>query len=107
MKIYSNSHFKDPAHDLLYFENWVAKLEQLNQTKYQKIELQTALGKTLVWGINAEKTELPPLVIFPGFRTVSLFWDFDRGLEPLRERYRIFMVDTNGQPCLSDGNTPD
>ncbi len=61
----------------------------------------------MVWGINTHNPELPALVVFPGFRTVSLFWDFDRGLDTLREKCRIFLVDTNGQPCLSDGNTPD
>jgi pimeloyl-ACP methyl ester carboxylesterase len=46
-------------------------------------------------------------VIFPGARTTSLFWDFDKGLDNLGRELRIFMVETNGLPNLSEGNTPD
>ena len=47
------------------------------------------------------------MVIFPGFRTSSLFWDMDNALAPLKKDYRIYLVETNGQPNLSDGNNPD
>jgi pimeloyl-ACP methyl ester carboxylesterase len=30
----------------------------------------------------------------------------DNNLAPLKATHRIFLVDVNGQPCLSDGNTP-
>jgi pimeloyl-ACP methyl ester carboxylesterase len=36
-----------------------------------------------------------------------MFWDFNNILASIKNKYRIFLVDTNGQPCLSDGNTPD
>ncbi|MEO6646653.1 MAG: alpha/beta fold hydrolase [Chitinophagaceae bacterium] len=105
--IKSKSTFKNPAEDHLFFKNWVSKLEKLNQTSYEQIDLNTSLGKTICWAINKSQPHLKTLVIFPGFRTCSLFWDFDNALENLKKMYRIFMIDTNGQPCLSEGNTPD
>jgi len=56
---------------------------------------------------NSDHTSLPCLFVFPGFRTSSLFWDLDNGLALIEDKYRIFLVETNGQPNLSDGNTPD
>lgn len=107
MKIKSLSTFKDPIADAAFFLDWVERLQALNQCQYERIDLTTALEKTVVWGINIDKPALPALVIFPGFRTCSLFWDLDHGLAPLKDHWRIFLVDTNGQPCLSTGHTPD
>lgn len=106
MKIKSVSSFKEPVKDLQYYEDWIKKLESLNQCSYQKLEIKTSLGKTSVWGINVDNTKLPPLLVFPGFRTSTLFWDLDRALDDLRNDYRIFLIETNGQPNLSDGHTP-
>jgi pimeloyl-ACP methyl ester carboxylesterase len=107
MKLYNTSKFKDEKADHAYFENWVGQLEKNNGRKYERYEIQTSLGKTMVWG--HQKSENPPntLVIFPGARTTSLFWDFDKGLDNLGQELRIFMVETNGLPNLSEGNTPD
>ena len=107
MKVKAVSKFKNPPEDQRYFESWVSRLEKLNGTQYGRKDIATTLGKTVIWTVNESRTDLKSLVIFPGFRTCSLFWDFDNGLKPLKERYRIFLIDTNGQPCLSDGNTPD
>ena len=106
MKVRHVSKFRNPPEDHRYFQSWVARLEKLNGVLYNRQDVATTLGKTVVWSTNADRTDLKTIVIFPGFRTCSLFWDFDSGLQYLRERYRIFLVDTNGQPCLSDGNTP-
>lgn len=46
-------------------------------------------------------------MIFPGARTSALFWDFDRGLDNLNQKLRIFLIETNGLPNFSDGATPD
>jgi pimeloyl-ACP methyl ester carboxylesterase len=46
-------------------------------------------------------------VIFPGARTTALIWDFDKGLDNFNHKMRIFMVETNGLPNLSNGETPD
>jgi pimeloyl-ACP methyl ester carboxylesterase len=65
------------------------------------------LGKTQVWRTGLSDAAAPALVIFPGFRTASLIWELDGLLAPLRGLYRIYLVDTNGQPTLSEGHTPD
>src|SRR5688572_813854 len=106
MEIKKRSAFKEPATDLAWFENWVKQLEHQNNRTYQRFPVQTSLGKTHVWGLNTENESLEPLIIFPGARTTPLFWDFDRNLDNLSQ-FRIFLVETNGLPNLSDGNTPD
>ena len=107
MKIAKTSQFKDPGQDKAWFENWVTKLETVNGKTYERIPLDTALGSTHVWGLNTRNENLEVLVIFPGARTTSLFWDFDNGLNPLQQNLRIYLVETNGLPNLSDGHTPD
>ena len=81
-------------------------LKEYNK-KYKKSNVLTSLGNTVVWSPNYERITLPYLFIFPGFRTSSLFWDLDNGLQQLEDHFRIFLVETNGQPTLSDGKTPD
>lgn len=107
MKIKSTSFFKSQEKAERFFETWVHEVSKLSGTVYKKMEIETSLGKTTVWGINTEKQELKPIVVFPGFRTSSLFWDMDNALAPLKKDYRLYLVETNGQPNLSKGNTPD
>ncbi len=107
MKIKSVSSFKDQQGAARFFEEWVNKISALSGTVYDRLDVETALGNTVVWGINTGRTDLKTIVIFPGFRTSSLFWDMDNALAPLKNDYRIYLVETNGQPNLSDGNTPD
>ncbi len=101
------SYFKDPLNDTRYLDNWVKQMEEANSRVYERMEVNTSLGKTFIWGLNTGDTKNETLVIFPGARTSSLFWDFDRGLDNLGYRYRIFMVETNGLPNFSEGATPD
>jgi esterase/lipase len=107
MKIKSKSYFKDEKTDLDYFENWVTQLEKNNGRQYQRYEIETSLGKTHVWGLYTKEELLDTLVIFPGARTTALIWDFDKGLDNFNHKMRIFMVETNGLPNLSNGETPD
>ena len=107
MKIKSVSYFKNVPAAVDFFNNWITRLSELSGTTYERINLKTALGETVVWGINTDRIDLKTLVIFPGFRTSGLFWDLDNALKPLKKDFRIFLVETNGQPNLSDGNTPD
>lgn len=107
MKIYSKSLFKDEKTDRNYFENWVSQLENDNGRKYERYEIETSIGKTMVWGIHTKEEYSDTLVIFPGARTTSLIWDFDKGLDNFNHKMRIFMIETNGLPNLSDGATPD
>ncbi|GAA0879161.1 hypothetical protein GCM10009119_21290 [Algoriphagus jejuensis] len=107
MKIKFTSTFKSPADDHAWFQKWVEKLEQANARTYEKIEVETGLGKTMVYGLQTSELSLEPMVIFPGARTTALIWDFDRNLDQLLYRFRIYLVETNGLPNLSDGGTPD
>lgn len=106
MKIVANSQFNNPKDDLQFFKDWVKELENQNGYKYDNIIINTLLGKTQVYGFNLQNEELETIVIFPGFRTTSLIWDLDGGMKKLAKHYRIFMIETNGQPNLSDGNSP-
>lgn len=107
IKIYSKSQFKDEPKDQKWFHDWVRQLEEHNGRTYERFEIQTSLGKTHVWGLFTQEDYPETLVIFPGARTTSLFWDFDRGLDNLGHKVRIFLVETNGLPNLSEGSTPD
>ncbi|WP_090697224.1 alpha/beta fold hydrolase [Daejeonella rubra] len=107
MQTYSTCYFKDPVPDHQFIKQWVSKLEELNNRQYERNNVPNHLGNTVVWSLNSDRTTLPFLFIFPGFRTSSLFWDLDNGLQLIEDRYRIYLVETNGQPTLSDGNTPD
>lgn len=107
MKIYRKSQFKDETTDRSYFENWVCQLEKNNGRQYERYAIETSLGKTHIWGLNTKEALTETLVIFPGARTTSLIWDFDKGLDNFNYKMKIFMVETNGLPNLSDGSTPD
>jgi pimeloyl-ACP methyl ester carboxylesterase len=107
MKIYSNSQFKDQVVDRIEFEQWVSRIESHTGRTYERFSLPTSLGNTHVWGFNTQDVTCETLVIFPGARTTSLIWDLDRGLDQIGQPLRIFMVETNGLPNLSEGNTPD
>lgn len=107
MKIKNKSYFKNEAEDKQIFQNWVTELERINRKSYDSIQIETALGTTQIYGLNTEDENLETLVIFPGARTTSLIWDFDNNLEKLNGKYRIYLVETNGLPNLSDGNSPD
>lgn len=101
------SAFKNPDQDLRTFNSWVAALEKANNRTYTRHTLHTTLGKTHVWGWSTSSKSDLKLVIFPGARTTSLFWDFDRGLDYLGADVNVYLVETNGLPNLSDGSTPD
>jgi pimeloyl-ACP methyl ester carboxylesterase len=107
MKIYNKSQFKDELTDRNYFENWVKQLEKNNGRLYERYEIETSLGKTHIWGHLTQEHHNDTLVIFPGARTTALIWDFDKGLDNLNHKMRIFLVETNGLPNLSDGSTPN
>jgi len=107
MEIKRRSSFKDRKADLRNFESWVNRLEQQNNRQYERFEIATSLGMTHVWGLNTKEDLADTLVIFPGARTTALIWDFDKGLDNLKHRMKIYMVETNGLPNLSNGDTPD
>lgn len=106
MTIKRRSYFRDQVKDPAYFRSWVKQLEANNGRQYEQYEVHTSLGKTHVWGLYTKQENLASLVIFPGARTTSLIWDFDNGLDNLDLKLRIFLVETNGLPNLSHGDTP-
>src|SRR5215831_18772824 len=107
MKIKGTSTYKNTSEATVFLEYWTNKIQQLNNSFYEKIIVNTSLGRTVIWGCNMQMKGIETIVIFPGFRTCGMFWDFNNQLAPLKKDYRIFIVDVNGQPCLSDGNSPD
>ncbi|MFN8360642.1 MAG: alpha/beta hydrolase [Candidatus Kapaibacterium sp.] len=107
MNIFKQSHFKDIPTDKQWFERWVHSLETANRRTYQRFTVNTSLGMTHVWGLHTDLNTKDTLVIFPGARTTSLFWDLDRALDSFGTTHKIYLVETNGLPNLSDGNTPD
>lgn len=107
MDIHRISYFKNRLRGKIEFKNWVNRLEAENNCTYEQYEVFTDLGKTHVWGYNTKKTMPETLVIFPGARTTALIWDLDNGLSPLKEKYKIYLVETNGLPNLSDGASPN
>jgi pimeloyl-ACP methyl ester carboxylesterase len=107
MKIKRTSYFKDNKHDIDYFKQWVNRLEASNGRPYESLSIPTSIGTTHIWGLHTQDQSLETLVIFPGARTTALFWDFDKGPDNLNQKLRIFLVETNGLPNLSDGASPD
>ena len=101
-----HSYFKDSHQNIQTFSSWVGKLEKANGYKYDSYTIDTSLGKTQVYGLNTKQTDIETLVIFPGFRTTSLIWDLDKGLNSISKNTRIYLIETNGQPNLSEGNSP-
>lgn len=101
------SYFRKAEEDEKTLRQWVNNLEEVNGYEYEKISIRTSLGKTQVYAFNSDREDMDTLVIFPGFRTTSLIWDLDKGLFSLSQNLRIFLVEINGQPNLSEGNSPD
>jgi pimeloyl-ACP methyl ester carboxylesterase len=107
MKIKGTSYFQDPGKATIFLEDWATQIQKLNSSWYETMIIHTFLGKTRVWAYNTERKDQEAIVIFPGFRTSSLFWDFDNNLVSLKKKYRLYLIETNGQPNLSEGNSPD
>jgi esterase/lipase len=107
MKIHRTSYFKNPKQDHLWFRNWVKRLERANGRNYGEKVIHTSLGKTHLWTLKDFDPKKETLLVFPGARTTVLFWDLDKNLDALIAHVNIFLVETNGLPNLSDGNTPD
>jgi pimeloyl-ACP methyl ester carboxylesterase len=107
MKIKGTSYFQDPEKATIFLEDWATQIQKLNSSWYETMIIHTFLGKTRVWAYNTERKDKEAIVMFPGFRTSSLFWDFDNNLVSLKKKYRLYLIETNGQPNLSEGNSPD
>ncbi|MET0753664.1 MAG: alpha/beta hydrolase [Pyrinomonadaceae bacterium] len=89
-----------------WLEGWLADVFKVNNLNYKRLNLSTSLSSTKVLAKNHDRKELEPLIFLPGGRTCGIFWDINNNLAPLYAHYRIYLVDVNGQPGLSDGNVP-
>lgn len=105
--IKATSYLKNPEQDKAWFLAWVKRLSGRYDRDYRQQVVDTALGRTVVWTLGVVQKELPALFVFPGARTTSLIWDLDRNLDALGKQVQVYLVETNGQPNLSDGSSPD
>ena len=72
MEIKHTSYFRNADQDKQWFLDWVLRLETLNGKGYERITVETGLGKTSVWGLNLGSSE------------VRKRWLFFREPEPAR-----------------------
>ena len=89
-----------------WLETWLRDVLRTNNLDYERAEVETFLGKTSVLAKNHERKDLEPLIFLPGGRTCGIFWDINNNLAPLYDDFRIYLIDVNGQPGLSDGDAP-
>jgi pimeloyl-ACP methyl ester carboxylesterase len=93
--------------DRQFVEDWIRRVQQANGSVYQRHSVNTSFGETVLFSVNHDLAELPPLVILPGARTFGMYWELNDSLRPLKASHRIYLVDVVGQPGLSSGNSPD
>jgi hypothetical protein len=99
MKTKRVSSYKSPA-DRRFVRVWIEKVQALNNSFYKKLAVQTSFGETSVLTLNHDRPDLDPLVILPGARTFGMYWDLNDNLKPLKDNYRLYLVDVIGQPGL-------
>lgn len=97
-----NSHYKKPE-DLVWLNDWITRCKNEFSLPFTSTFVSTSKGKTHVYCYNMDKTELPAIVAVPGLRTTTAYWALNKNLEPFRDKYRIYLIETIGQPGLSDG----
>lgn len=106
MKTKNISSYKT-ADDRLFVENWVERIQTLNQSFYKRLRIETAFGETVVFSFNDDRKDLQPIVFLPGARLCSMTWDLNDNLKILKDDFRLYLIDVIGQPGLSSGNSPD
>lgn len=106
MKTKRVSSYKTTA-DRRFVEDWDDRVQALNGSAYEKLSVNSTFGETVVFALNHDREDLPPLVILPGARTFGMYWELNDSLRPLKSERRIYLIDVVGQPGLSSGNSPD
>ncbi|MEW6279251.1 MAG: alpha/beta hydrolase [Candidatus Eremiobacterota bacterium] len=84
-----------------WIRTWELEVLRDSGTQYRSLDMRSDWGET--WVHVSPRTDLPPLVFLHGFRTCAAFWEIDRQLRPLHERFQVILVDVAGQP---GGSTP-
>ena len=100
------SRYNNPQQARLFNEQWAQQLQFLNGISYQRLTLTTDWGQTVVWLHTPKRRFAETLVFFSGFNSPALAWDINHNLAPLKKKYRLCLVEINGQPGLSAGKSP-
>lgn len=100
------SEFKNQAAKL-FVEKWIDVTIENSALTYEKLDVETAFGRTRVLAANHSEKHLQPIIYVPGARTCGAFLELSNQLQNLRESCRIYLLDVVGQVGLSDGNCPN
>ena len=101
-----DSRYKDPAEAEQFNSQWVQAIQQRSGFTLQAQTLNTDWGPTQVWIHTPQRRVYETLVLLPGFNTSALVWLLGQGLCRLTKNFRLCLVDINGQPGLSAGESP-
>jgi pimeloyl-ACP methyl ester carboxylesterase len=88
--------FKAPALCAEYFQLYDS-LISLWPEKPAQLDIETSFGITHINVVGPK--DAPPLLLLPGFGANSTAWFANIG--PLAEHFRVYAIDTNGQPGRS------
>lgn len=100
------SRYRNPQQARLFNQQWAQQLQALNGLPYQSLTLATDWGSTVAWVHTPRRRIAETLVFFSGFHSPALAWDINHNLAPLKKKYRLCLVEINGQPGLSGGHSP-
>ena len=91
-----NTIFKTPEFEKQYFELYETLLARWN-VPTESLDITTHFGVTHINACGSKGT--PPLVLLPGFGANSTMWF--PNIAPLSSKFRVYAIDTNGQPGKS------
>ncbi|MBC3784221.1 alpha/beta fold hydrolase [Spirosoma utsteinense] len=100
------SRYKDSSEADRFNTQWAQAVQQLNGLSLQARTLATDWGPTRVWVHTPRRRIYETLIFLPGFNASSLVWLTGQNLNRLSKKYRLCLVDINGQPGLSAGLSP-
>ena len=84
-------------------EDWYQNVRDARGPIWEECYVETEWGHTRV--ASAGKSSGPHLVFVHGWSGNAMIWEISGGLHPLMERYRIHLINVNGQPngssCLA------
>lgn len=100
------SEFKNQSAKI-FVEKWIDATIEKSALSYEKLDVETAFGRTRVLAAKYSAKHLPSVIYVPGARTCGAFLDLSNQLQNLRESCRIYLLDVAGQVGLSDGNCPN
>jgi pimeloyl-ACP methyl ester carboxylesterase len=88
--------FKTAVFSAEYFRIYDSLLSMWPE-KPDQVDIETSFGVTHI-NVNGPQ-DAPPLLLLPGFAANSTAWFANIG--PLAKRFRVYAIDTNGQPGRS------